>query len=187
MRVFIAVDLPRDIRKALKDLQQALRPFAESARWVDPDSIHITLKFIGEVSETGVEEIHGALLGLTHEPFVITTRGVGFFPGMRSPRIFWAGLEAAGLHELAEDIENRMARIGYEREKRPFQPHVTLARARDTRIAASLITAASEYSQHVFGAFTVDRLFLFQSTLKPTGAVYNKRKEYRLERDLETR
>jgi RNA 2',3'-cyclic 3'-phosphodiesterase len=179
-RVFIAVDLPAEIRSALKELQQQLRPFTNAARWVAPESIHITLKFIGEVSEARIAEIHTALLGLEGEPFPITVRSVGFFPNPRSPRVFWAGLDAAALPRLAENVETRMARIGFEREKRAFQPHVTLARARETRIDSSLVAAAAKYSEQIFGTFIVDRVFLVQSTLKPSGAIYNKLKEYRL-------
>ena len=180
MRVFIAVELPLEIRRALKELQQELRPLTDSARWASPDSIHITLKFIGEVAETRIGEIHAALISLTRAAFDVRVRGVGFFPATRPPRVFWAGLEASELSALAEEIELRMGKIGFEREKRPFQPHVTLARARDNRIDSSLVAAAGKYAEHVFGGFTANRFFLIQSTLKPTGAVYNKLKEYRL-------
>ena len=180
MRVFVAVDLPPKIRKTLKELQQQLRQLTASARWVSTESIHITLKFIGEVHETRIAEIHNVLSSLRQEAFDVAVRGVGFFSEKRSPRVFWVGLETAVLSKLAEDIESRMERIGFEKDKRPFQPHVTLARARDNRIDPSLVATASKLSQHVFGAFTVHRFFLIQSTLKPTGAVYNKLKEYTL-------
>jgi RNA 2',3'-cyclic 3'-phosphodiesterase len=138
------------------------------------------LKFIGEVSEARLAEINNALIGLEGERFPITVRGVGFFPNARSPRVFWAGLDAAPLPRLAENVEARMARIGLEREKRAFQAHVTLARAREIRIDSSLVAAAAKYSEQIFGTFTVDRVFLVQSTLKPSGAIYNKLEEYPL-------
>lgn len=181
MRLFIAVELPNEIRKQLTELQRRLRPLTNSARWVAPESIHITLKFIGEVPEKRVEEIDEALTGFTWKPFIVTVHGVGFFPGARSPRVFWAGMEAPTMQGLTEELDARLERAGFEKEKRAFRPHITLARAKVTRIDSSLVTAASSYSEHDFGSFTADRVFLFQSTLKSSGALYNKVKEYLLE------
>jgi 2'-5' RNA ligase len=181
MRVFIAVDLPDELRKELTELQRELQPLSDTARWVAPDSIHITLKFIGEIQEKRLEDIDSAFTGLTWKPFTVTVRGVGFFPGNRSPRVFWAGMEAPTMQNLAEEIDSRMERLGFDKEKRAFRPHITLARARDTRIDSSLVTAATEkYLEHDFGSFAVDRIFLFKSILKPTGAVYERLKEYLL-------
>jgi 2'-5' RNA ligase len=180
MRVFIAVDLPTELRKQLAELQGALQPSTDTARWVAPDSIHITLKFIGEIQEKRLEDIDSAFTGLTWKPFTVTVRGVGFFPGNRSPRVFWAGMEAPTMQNLTEEIDSRMERLGFEKEKRAFRPHITLARARDTRIDSALVTAADKYLEHEFGSFTVDRIFLFKSILKPTGAVYERIKEYLL-------
>jgi RNA 2',3'-cyclic 3'-phosphodiesterase len=180
MRVFLAVDLTPELRNGLAKLQRELEPLTDTARWVAPESIHITLKFIGEVVEKRLEDIDTALTGLTWKSFSITVRGVGFFPGNRSPRVFWAGMEAPTMQNLAEELDSRMERLGFEKEKRAFRPHITLARARDSRIDSSLVTAAAKYAEHDFGFFTVDRIFLFKSILKPTGAVYERLKEYRL-------
>jgi RNA 2',3'-cyclic 3'-phosphodiesterase len=94
MRLFIAVELPNDIRTQLTELQRVLRPLASAAKWVAPESIHITLKFLGEVPEKRVDQIDAALAGLAWKPFTIAVHSVGFFPGARSPRVFWAGMDA---------------------------------------------------------------------------------------------
>jgi len=180
MRVFIAVDLPNEVRKALADVQNELRPLSNSVRWVAPESIHITLKFIGEMPEKRLEDVDTELRGFTWKPFTITVRSVGFFPGKRSPRVFWAGLEAPTMKDMAEELDARMERLGFDKEKRAFRPHVTLARARDNRIDSSLVAGSEPYQEHDFGSFIADRVFLFQSTLKPSGAVYEKLKEYLL-------
>ncbi|HEY2380606.1 MAG TPA: RNA 2',3'-cyclic phosphodiesterase [Terriglobia bacterium] len=180
MRLFIAIDLPAEVRSNVADVQRALRPLAESAKWVAPESIHITLKFLGEVPEKQLDDINTAMNGLSWKPFTISVRGVGFFPGNRSPRVFWAGMEAPTMQGLAEELDSRMERLGFEREKRAFRPHITLARARDTRIDSSLVTGAAQYEEHDFGSFTADRLFVIKSTLKSTGSVYEKLKEYLL-------
>ncbi len=181
MRVFIAIDLPDDIRRGLAELQHDLKNMTHSARWVAAESIHVTMKFIGEIPEKRLEAIDTALVGLSWKPFTVTIRGVGFFPGNRSPRVFWAGLEAAPMEGLAQQIDVRMEQLGFEKEKRAFRPHLTLARAREMRIHGSLVAASAKYANRDFGSFLVDRFYLFQSTLKPTGAVYNKLKEYLLE------
>jgi RNA 2',3'-cyclic 3'-phosphodiesterase len=181
MRVFIAIELPDQIRSGLAELESDLKPVTNSARWVAPESIHVTLKFIGEIPEQRLPAIDSALVGLSWKPFTVTVRGIGFFPGNRSPRVFWAGLEAASMEGLAERIDVRMEQLGFEKEKRAFRPHLTLARAREMRIHGSLVAASEKYANHNFGSFTADRYNLFQSTLKPTGAVYNKLKEYLLE------
>ena len=181
MRVFIAIDLPNEVRNRLKVLQRALRPSAGTAKWVPPESIHITLKFLGEVPEKRVVLIDEALAGLNWKPFTIAVHGVGFFPGARSPRVFWAGMDAPTMQGLTEELDARMERLGFEREKRAFRPHITLARAKTSRIDASLVTASATFAEQDFGSFITDRIYLLQSTLKPSGAVYSRLKEYLLE------
>ncbi len=182
MRLFIAIELPDDIRKALAHLQKELRPVTDTARWVNPESIHITLKFIGEVAEPKIEEIDLAIAAVSSKPLIVTVRNVGFFPGSRSPRVFWVGMEAPGMEGLAEALDTRLERIGIEKENRAFRPHITMARSRESRIDSALVTAAAKYETHEFGSFTADRFYLVQSTLRPEGAIYNKLKEYPLAR-----
>jgi 2'-5' RNA ligase len=180
MRVFIAIDLPDEVRAELAAVERELRPTTTSARWVAAESIHVTLKFIGETSEKRMESIDEALAGITWKPFQVKVRGLGFFPGKRSPRVLWAGLQAPTMEGLSEKIDSRMERFGFEKEKRAFRPHITLARARHTRLDAALVTAAASLEERNFGSFLVDRCFLYQSTLKSSGAVYSRLKEYLL-------
>src|SRR3954468_5868895 len=158
MRVFIAIDLPEDVRKQLRDLQNELRPLASTAKWVVPDSIHVTLKFIGETPEKRVEEIDEALGGLSWKPFTVSVHGVGFFPGARSPRVFWAGMDAPTMQGLTEELDARMEQLGFEREKRAFRPHITLARSKTSRLESVLVTASSTFADRDFGSFTADRI-----------------------------
>ena len=149
MRVFIAIDLPNEIRKQLKELQREFRPLTTSARWVVPESIHITLKFIGEVHEKRIEQIDGALASLTWKPFTISVHGVGFFPGSRSPRVFWAGMDAPTMQGLTEELDARMERLGFDKEKRAYRPHITLARAKTSRLDAPLVAASAKYEEQI--------------------------------------
>lgn len=180
MRVFIAIDLPQEIRDRLGAMQGELRSTAGSARWVAAESTHLTLKFIGEVSEQRRDEVDAALAGLSWKEFPVSVKGVGFFPGTRSPRVFWAGLHASTMEGLTQEIDARLERAGFDREKRAFRPHITLARSKTGRLESTLVSAAEKFAETDFGLFTADRCFLYQSTLKPAGSVYTKLKEYML-------
>ena len=170
MRVFIAIELPEDIREGLAEVQRELRPVTNSARWVATESAHLTLKFLGEITEQRAEEVHQAMTGLTWKPFQITVKGVGFFPGARSPRVFWAGLHAPTLEALAERIDSRMETFGFEKERSAPFARTSLSPAPSTdRLDAALVTAASQFEEHEFGTFNVDRCFLYQSELTSSG------------------
>jgi 2'-5' RNA ligase len=178
MRIFIAIDLPDSLRESLGGVQRELRPSAPNARWVAPESIHLTLRFLGEVPAARVEEAAGALTGLSWKPFEIHARSIGFFPGERSPRVLWVGLAASSLEELAAEIDARMERLGFEPERRAFRPHLTLARSRETRLTSELTRAAQRFEDFEFGSFVANSMVLFESVLKPGGAVYRKLREY---------
>ena len=124
-----------------------MRPLTHTVKWVAAESIHITLKFLGEVPDKSIEDVDTALTGLTWKTFTITVRGIGFFPGTRSPRVFWAGMEAPTMQGLTEQLDARMERFGFDKEKRAFRPHITLARAKNTRIDSSLVTGAAQYEE----------------------------------------
>jgi 2'-5' RNA ligase len=180
MRVFIGIELPENVREGLAEVQHELRPVTNSARWVATESAHLTLKFLGEITEQRAEEVHQAMTGLTWKPFQINVKGVGFFPGARSPRVFWAGLHAPTLEALAARIDSKMETFGFEKERRSYRAHITLARAKHGPLDAALVTAASQFEEKDFGTFNVDRCFLYQSELTSTGPVYTKLREYLL-------
>ena len=180
MRVFIAVDIPEEIRKRLATVQEELRSISASARWVPSESIHLTLRFIGEIPDKRRVDIDHALEGLTWKPFPVKVRGIGFFPGTRSPRVCWAGLESATMEGLANEIDTRLERAGFDRERRAFRAHVTLARAKNRPLERALVTASTPFTNADFGTFTADRCYLYESVLKAGGSVYTKLKEFRL-------
>src|SRR5262245_42355871 len=130
MRAFLAIDVPAEIRKRLASTQDQLRPSSSAAKWVATDSIHVTLKFIGEIPEQRRKDVDDAMAGLTWKPFSVAVRGVGFFPGLGSPRVVWAGLESSMMAGLAKEIDRRLEQAGFEREERDFRAHLTLARTK---------------------------------------------------------
>jgi RNA 2',3'-cyclic 3'-phosphodiesterase len=184
MRLFIALDIPAEIRERIAAFIEQQRKHAPDARWVKPESLHVTLKFLGEVEEGRLASIEGALRQIEGAPFTVTFKDAGFFPNARSPRVFWAGVESSAvLPGLARRIDQKLRALGFEAEKREFSPHLTLARAaghpgsrgkhagRDLNELGKL--SATELASE-FGTMTAKEFFLYQSKLSPKGATYTK-------------
>jgi RNA 2',3'-cyclic 3'-phosphodiesterase len=180
VRVFVALDIPEEVRRRIADFAAALQKHAPRARWVRLESIHVTLKFIGHAPPPQVEEIRRALgLVRAESPAELQFRGAGFFPDERRPRVLWVGIEAnAGLAELAEAIERALEPLGIARESRAFHPHLTLARFEEPRSAGHLQRALAEAGTPEFGG-SVERAFhLYESKLGAGGARYTKLETY---------
>jgi 2'-5' RNA ligase len=176
MRAFIAIDLPESIRAALRRQQASFRSASPDARWTQPEGTHLTLKFLGEISDAKVREVSESLKNLDRfESFKVGLKGFGFFPDAQRPRVFWAGVEApASLSQLVEQVEEAMRRIGFAREERPFRPHLTLARFRVPQPQPALQALLTEQGEQELGNFEVSEFFLFESKLSPQGAQYRK-------------
>ena len=180
LRSFIAVELPPEIQKAIArstaGLQKALpKPLV---RWVAQQNIHLTLKFLGDVSNTNLELLAEGLRGeaVQHPAFSLTVGGLGAFPNARRARVVWIGLEAPpGLASLQHGVEGVAARLGYPLEERPFSPHLTIGRVGQGASAADLArirTALEATPVGQLGEVLVDALHIFKSDLQPTGSVY---------------
>ena len=176
MRAFIAIDLSPDVRAALAEAQDRFRKLSPEARWTRPEGIHLTLKFLGEISDAQTKQVVDTLEHLEpFDPFAVEVKGFGFFPGAERPRVFWAGVEApAALAALAAKIERAMERIGFAREDRAFSPHLTLARFSVPRPQPSLQAAVAAQGADSMGKFEAADFFLFESKLSPQGAQYRK-------------
>src|SRR5260370_6699393 len=129
MRIFIALDIDEAIRHRIARFMDGVRGFAPDARWVRPESLHITLKFIGETAPENVDQIKEALKAVEANAIEMNIRGSGFFPGAKSPRVFWVSIEAGpSLAALASTVDDRVAALGIAKQDHPFSPHLTLAR-----------------------------------------------------------
>jgi 2'-5' RNA ligase len=183
IRAFIAIELPEDIRKQLDAIEkQVIAQAGESAlravRWVPANNMHLTLKFLGEVSTGNLQALARILQSeaAEHHGFEMTIGRLGAFPNVRRPRVIWVGTEAPGeLSGLQKAIESETHKLGYPVEERPFSPHLTLGRISQnarpdevTRVARAL----SEIMIGEIGRMRVDRIHLFRSDLHPSGAVY---------------
>jgi 2'-5' RNA ligase len=180
MRLFVALDLTVALREAIAQFCAKIRPALLDARWVRPEAIHVTLKFIGETSEDRVALI-GKALSTVHSaaPVEMEFRGVGFFPDARRPRIFWAGIKASpNLLEIVTEIELRLERLGVARKSRVFQPHLTLARIEKTSGLDRMRAALREAGEPQFGAVRTNEMHLMRSELGRGGARYTKLETY---------
>lgn len=157
-------------------------------RWVRPEGIHLTLKFLGQVGEQGLQRVRRVLgeAAQAHRPFTLDLTSVGAFPDMRRPRVVWVGVEEreGELARLQAALERGLARLGFEAGRRPFHPHLTLGRVRKSATAsqvARLGAALAGWRSHIAGSFEVGAVTLFRSDLRPEGAVYTSLGKYLLE------
>lgn len=191
MRLFIAIDLDDVIRQRILRFMEGVRGFAPDVRWISPASLHITLKFIGQSDQ--FEAIKDKLSGIPGCPTQISFRGTGFFPTARSARVFWVGAEAdEHLARLARTIDEALFPLGIEQEQRAFTPHLTLARSGSGFPGKKRSDGPNKKFQHLqeqlakmpppdFGTMTAHEFFLYQSKTAPTGAVYTKLAEFKLQ------
>lgn len=181
MRLFTGIDLSGHVIEALERLLELLEPTAR-LNWSRTENLHITTKFIGEWPAERLEEMKRALAAVPSPgPIPIAIRKLGYFPTPRSPRVFWAGIEAGpGLASLAKETDAAVARLGVETEKRAFSPHLTLARIKEPVPLDDLRETIAGLGSLEFGEFTADRFYLYQSQLRPTGSVYTKLAEFSL-------
>jgi RNA 2',3'-cyclic 3'-phosphodiesterase len=181
VRLFVAVEIPTTVRENLAALIRDLRAIAPQPKWIRAENLHVTLKFIGETPPTKLDAIRSAL-GIVHsgQEVMLDFRGLGFFPNEKHPRVFWAGMEAsANLKILASDIEQRLEKLGIPREKRPFSPHLTLARFESPKLAEKLHAAIQENAARDFGSWRTSQFHLIESKLKRSGAEYTTLESFR--------
>jgi RNA 2',3'-cyclic 3'-phosphodiesterase len=176
MRLFVALDLPAEIRDAIVKASASLRSEAAGARWSKPEAMHVTLKFLGETDENLLPQIKAALeRAVSSDAVSLRLRGVGFFPEEKRPRVMWCDVEASpNLAELAAEIEKSLLPLGFEAEARRYVPHITLARLNAARDVEKLVRAAGPLASYDFGAARESNFHLFESVLKPSGSEYKK-------------
>jgi 2'-5' RNA ligase len=175
IRSFICIVLPEELKAKIAELQSGLKREPVSVSWTKPENVHLTLKFLGDVEETRLEQVKEAIsqTAQAHARFELIAHSCGVFPNEKNPRVLWVGLkdESGVLSPLVAEIEERLSRIGFAKEDRPFRVHLTIGRVRSRGNAQELARKliASDFPAH---RFPVERIVLMRSDLKPTGAVY---------------
>jgi len=192
MRLFVALDLDLSIRRRISQFMDGVRGFAPGVRWVSADSLHLTLKFIGEWPAERLAELKHVLAGVRGQPAEINFSGTGFFPAPKSARVFWIGRPAGPeLASLAAAVDTATSSLGIGKEQRAFTPHLTLARTgpgRPQRMSSDRKNSSFRRLQEelaampppAFGTMTPREFFLFESRLSPKGAQYRKLESYSL-------
>ncbi|WP_440999627.1 RNA 2',3'-cyclic phosphodiesterase [Fodinibius sp. SL11] len=179
MRLFIAIPIPEAVKKRLLDLQQPI----EGMRWQAKEQMHLTLKFVGEVDETTGNKLRKEMTKIAHPNFSMTIAGIGYFPEGKHPKVVWAGVKQNELlFELHEKIEGYCQNMGICPEKRPFKPHVTVARTKGTskRAVTSFI---NQHKKFAVRDILVDEFVLYESKLHSDGARHSRLQSYRLKSD----
>jgi RNA 2',3'-cyclic 3'-phosphodiesterase len=188
LRAFIAIQLSDELKGQIGSVQAELRrEVSGSGRrgpavkigWTQPEGIHLTLKFLGDIQETQVEALREILsrVGASARPCTLEARGLGAFPNPRAPRVIWLGLhgsndDMAELRRLQAAVEDGVAGLGFSKEVRAFTPHLTLARIRDRVEAGALEPVLTTQQNRVVGGFVASSVELIKSELRPSGAVY---------------
>lgn len=188
MRVFIAIDIDEQIRKALGSLQNELQSEVDikksDAKWVNPDRIHLTLKFLGEIKDEQVVDVCNITKDVAsrHESFELDVESVGYFGG-RSARVLWVGTGQGceNLLQLQSDLEQQLALAGWPKETRKFSGHLTLCRVRNARAGVKLAQMTEGYKDFKLGTISADSVSVYQSELTPKGPVYTVLGNYGLQ------
>ena len=181
IRSFLAIPLTDEVRTLCREEQRHLSSFLPGVQWIRAETMHLTLHFFGPVREEDLDRIGDIMLSVGNlcSPFNLRINGIGAFPNFRRPRVIWAGLEdTEPLLALYEQLQQGLASHGFNREERPFTPHLTLGRIRRPGGQRS----GGLPDNHLFtgGCLPVDRIILYESSLRPEGAVHTPRREVAL-------
>ncbi len=188
MRVFIAIDIDEQIRKALGSLQNELRSKVDikksDVKWVNPDNMHLTLKFLGEIKDQEAVDVCNITkeVASRHKSFELDVETVGHFGG-RSARVLWIGTgqNSDNLLQLQSDLEEQLASAGWPKETREFSGHLTLCRVRNSKAGVKLAQMTEGYKDLKLGTIWADSVSVYQSQLTPKGLVYTVLGNYRLQ------
>ena len=186
IRTFVAVEIPSPLRQALSEMIDELRRIPVDIKWVRPESIHITLKFLGEITPEEVQKVFTAVehVAARHSPFALSTAAGGAFPSLSRPKVYWIGLNPANqdrLNHLQQDLEEQLEKFGFPREKRAFRPHLTIGRVRHPR---GIEVLNKQFMAYPFPEYSlpVNALLVMKSELRREGARYTIQKSFVLQK-----
>ena len=187
MRAFIAIELPEGIKNTLSRLQDKLKQCGADVKWVEPNNIHLTLKFLGEIEEAKLEKINQIIqeTAKNKPKYSITLSGLGVFPDVNHPKIIWVGIEDKNSETklIAEELEEKLQTLNIPKEERRFLGHITIGRVKSwmnkDKLTEKLSALRIEFAKEE-NCFIAEKITLFKSSLKPNGPVYEALKEVTL-------
>lgn len=175
VRCFVAIECSNpEVVKGIRRVQAALEATGANIKNVEPENIHLTMKFLGEISQQKVDEVTRVVQVISFDPFTFKVEEVGVFPNLRRPATVWAGI-TEGVSEVAavfEELDVRLSKLGFERERRRFHPHLTIGRVRTGKNRDLLVEELLRFKDQLFGDVNADRVVLKKSVLTPKGPVY---------------
>jgi len=178
IRTFIAIELPEKIIYTIGKVQEEIKSYRLKIRWVRPENIHLTLKFLGDTKEADTEKVARAVSESVtgYSPISLAVKGIGVFPGIKKPRVLWLGIskQLDLLTALQQTLDEKLEAMGFPKEKRPFKGHLTLGRIKSKIDPKTLHDVLKKFIQFESEPFFADRIILYKSDLKPKGAVYTK-------------
>lgn len=183
IRAFVAIKLSDELMVKLKEVRDSLASSQKDVSWVRPGSIHLTLKFLGDIETEQVDTVAAALSGASAgvKAFTLKAEGVGGFPNLKSPRVIWVGIrENPELIRLQKNIDERLFESGFEKDDRPFHPHLTLARVKTPGAGLELGKRVEESKVDIDVDFKADYFVLFRSVLSPKGAEHTELRRFDL-------
>jgi RNA 2',3'-cyclic 3'-phosphodiesterase len=178
IRTFIAVQFPDNIRDAILKLQDRLKAGVKGVKWVAPENIHLTLRFLGDLCPDDIFHVSEAVSASVKDMpvFGVSAKGIGAFPSLSRPRVLWIGLggDVKSLRELALRISENLEVMGIEKEKRDFTGHLTIGRVKEKVNPAQLVKFIKDVRDIETEFFHVDRVSIFKSQLTPSGSIYSR-------------
>ncbi len=178
IRAFIAISVPEPVLQAIVKAQEGFQGSGLSIRWVRKEGIHLTLKFLGDIDRDDIEKIRAAMerVAEAFSPFTLRGEGVGVFPNLKRPRVVWVGVsgDVEPLRGLQRDLESQLDSLGFPKEKRSFSGHLTMGRVKGRLDRTKLSRVLEGLGDFRTESFTAQSVVLFQSDLRPEGAVYSR-------------
>ncbi len=178
IRTFIALELPGKIISSIGQVQERIATYGFRIRWIRPENIHLTLKFLGDMKAANIDKVGGVMDESVSEysPIPLKVKGIGVFPGIKRPRVIWTGIsgQVNQLIGLQKRLEENLDGMGFPKENRSFKAHLTFGRVKNRLDPKRFGDALKEFSSFESEEFVADRVILYKSDLKPTGAVYTK-------------
>ena len=188
MRTFIAIEISEEIKNTLAQIEFHLKYAGADVKWMKPENVHLTLKFLGEIDEKKATEVTAVLDSISGsvKPFEVSIKDIGAFPKIEHPRVVWIGLDKGAVETtvITARIDEALSKIGFAKETRPFSPHLTIGRVRSPlnkdKLKEKMLSAAVSIDLSSVPPHQTSAVILFQSTLTPQGSIYTKLHESKL-------
>jgi 2'-5' RNA ligase len=181
VRAFLALEVAEDVKERIMELERKIKASGADVKLVEQENLHITMKFLGDVTADVVERVYEAMKTVREVKFQLEVKGTGVFPNLRMIRVLWVGAGAGGdkVVSIFRQLDSELVRKGFPRE-RDFTPHITIGRVRSLRNKEDLLRVIEEYRGRIFGTIAIDKISLKKSELTPNGPIYSNLREVEL-------